>query len=352
MSVTCENRHLRLLFGIHACKHVFRGLPIQYGVLSAPVTATSTIFVMAGIDKYSMLSKNQDRFRVLLHSSEDARSVAPDLVGKIGLVITSPPYHNAIDYEQHAEDSSKNYRQRTNINYFNDYLPLMTRIWDEAWEMLKPGGHLVINAGTVLDDGYHYPLPQDLLSQALQSREWKFIQTVVWFKVTAGVKRAGSVIQHPFPDYWSYNIMTEHIQVLRKPGRAKLNRSSTPPEWWETVWDLAPVPPRQVDHPAPYPEDLPHRFIRMLTQPDEWVMDPFNGAGATTKAAADLGRRALGFDIYDKYIRIATLRADEESSVRKIQLSVEPVPAPLFIPGKSRGRTRHGAGLGHSQGIN
>lgn len=289
-------------------------------------------------------------FRVLHHSSESASEAAPDLQGRVSLVITSPPYHNAIDYEQHAADSSKDYRQRTNINYANDYLPMMTRIWDEAWEMLKPGGHLVINAGTVLDEGFHYPLPQDLLQQALSSRNWKFIRTVVWFKVTAGVKRAGSVIQHPLPDYWSYNIMTEHIQVLRKPGKSKLNRRDTPAEWWESVWDLAPVPPGQVDHPAPYPEDLPHRFIRMLTQPDEWVMDPFNGAGATTKAAIDLGRRALGFDISEKYVAIGKTRASEESSVRRSQLLVEPVHAPLFVPGKSRGKTRHGAGLATRRG--
>lgn len=284
--------------------------------------------------------------RILLRSSTEARRAAPDLVGQVSLVITSPPYHNAIDYEQHALDSAKNYRQRSNINYSRDYLSLMTRIWDESWEMLKPGGHLVINAGTVLDDGFHYPLPQDLLQGALESRNWMFIRTVVWFKVTAGVKRAGSVIQHPFPDYWSYNIMTEHIQVLQKPGPSLLNRSDTPAEWWESVWDLAPVPPRQVDHPAPFPEDLPHRFIRMLTQPGEWVMDPFNGAGATTKAAVDLERRGLGFDISEKYVEIGRSRINGDSSVRRSQLSVEPVPAALFVPGKSRGKTRHGAGLG------
>jgi hypothetical protein len=40
------------------------------------------------------------------------------------------------------------------------------------------------------------------------------------------------------------------------------------------------VPPKTINHPAPYPEDLPHRLIRMFTKADEWVMDPFNGAGA------------------------------------------------------------------------
>jgi len=285
------------------------------------------------------------RHRILLASSAEAAKTAPDLVGRVALAVTSPPYHNAIDYEQHAEDSTRNYRRRADINYANEYLNLMTRVWDACWEMLRPGGHLVINAGTVLEDGYHYPLPQDLLAEALKSREWNFIRTVVWFKVTAGVKRAGSVIQHPHPDYWSYNIMTEHIQVLRKPGESTLNTDSTPVEWWEPVWDIAPVPPRQVDHPAPYPEDIPHRFIRMLTNPGDWVMDPFNGAGATSKAAVDLGRHALGFDISEKYIGIAEKRIAGSSSVRQSQLQISPVNQKSFTPGKSKGRTRHGAGL-------
>ena len=80
-------------------------------------------------------------------------------------------------------------------------------------------------------------------------------------------------------------------------------------------------------------------------------MDPFNGAGATTKAAVDLGRKGLGFDISEKYVHIATARGDDDSSVRKMQLSVEPVSAPLFVPGKSRGRTRHGAGIATRRGL-
>lgn len=283
--------------------------------------------------------------RIVLTSSTEAKAAAPDLVRKVALAVTSPPYHNAIDYEQHAEDSTKNYRRRADINYAGEYLHLMTSVWDACWDMLRPGGHLVINAGTVLEDGYHYPLPQDLLAEAMKTRDWNFIRTVVWFKVTAGVKRAGSVIQHPHPDYWSYNIMTEHIQILQKPGKATLNKTSTPPEWWEPVWDLAPVPPRQVDHPAPYPEDLPHRFIRMLTNPGDWVLDPFNGAGATTKAAVDLGRHALGFDISQKYVSIAEQRIAAASFVRQNQLQVAPVDQASFVPGKSKGRTRHGAGL-------
>jgi len=284
--------------------------------------------------------------RIVFGRCEVMTESAPDLVGKVALVITSPPYHNAIDYESHAHDSTLNYRTRTNLNYANEYLPMLSAVWAQSWEMLRPGGYLIINAGTVLDNGFHLPLPQDMIaSEVGNPQKWEFIRTVVWFKVTAGVKRAGSVIQHPLPDYWSYNIMTEHIQILRKPGGAPVANRCVPSEWWQPVWDIAPVPPGQVDHPAPFPEDIPHRFIRMLTNEGDWVLDPFNGSGTTTKAAHDLQRCGIGFDISQKYIDIAQRRLSGKSLVRSNQLQIVPVHSNDFTPGRSRGQTRHGAGF-------
>ncbi len=284
--------------------------------------------------------------RLICGNSENMVGLAPDLVNQVALVVTSPPYHNAINYDSHAVDSSNNYRIRTEINYSAEYLPMLGRVWDQCWQILRPGGHLVINAGTVLDGGFHFPLPQDIVSSEISSkRKWDFIRTIVWFKVTAGVKRAGSVIQHPLPDYWSYNIMTEHIQVLRKPGGESDLNKDVPSEWWQPVWDIAPVPPGLVDHPAPFPEDIPHRLIRMLTNPNDWVLDPFNGAGATTKASYDLGRNGVGLDLSEKYIDYALKRITQNSSVRAKQLRISPVHVSNFTPGPSRGQTRHGAGL-------
>ncbi len=284
--------------------------------------------------------------RLINSSSEEAAAACPKLVGEIALVITSPPYHNAISYKSHSEDASANYRPRQGIDYANEYLPLMKRVWDQSWTMLRPGGYLVINVGSVLDNGKHYPLPQDTMAQlCLEEPIWIFDRNIIWHKVTAGVKRAGSVIKHQLPGYWYPNIMTEHIIVVHKPGADPIVNYDTPREWWENVWDLAPVPPRTIDHPAPFPEDLPHRFIRMLTNDGDWILDPFNGAGSTTKAAFDLNRHAVGFDLEPKYIDYAYKRLQSQSSVRSTQLRVTPVNATDFVPGRSKGKTRHGAGL-------
>jgi len=282
------------------------------------------------------------------HSSVEASKVASELVGTVALCVTSPPYHNAISYTSHQEDREANYRVRTQIDYAEDYLALMDRVWTECHKMLRPGGYLAVNVGSVLDAGHHFPLPQDITAQLMDSPvEWQYIRSIQWNKVTAGVKRAGSVIQHKLPGYYYPNIMTEHIIVVRKKGLAgqRIFRNlDVPKEWWENVWDLAPVPPRTIDHPAPYPEDLPHRLIRMLTREGDVVMDPFNGAGSTTKAAFHLGRQGVGFDLSEQYENYAKARLAERSTVRPQQLHVVPVKAKNFVPGASKGDTRHGSG--------
>jgi DNA modification methylase len=83
----------------------------------------------------------------------------------------------------------------------------------------------------------------------------------------------------------------------------------------------------------------------MLTNERDWILDPFNGAGTTTKAASDLERNSVGFDLEQKYINYARLRLNDLTTVRAKQLRVLPVDAHDFVPGRSKGKTRHGAGL-------
>jgi hypothetical protein len=84
----------------------------------------------------------------------------------------SPPYHNAISYEDHAKDPTANYRNRFSLNYANDYMTLLNSIWNATFEMLIPGGHLAVNVGSVLDNGYHYPLAEDIINELTDTIHW------------------------------------------------------------------------------------------------------------------------------------------------------------------------------------
>ena len=279
-------------------------------------------------------------------SSENLSAVIPQLINQVALIVTSPPYHNAISYSTHQEDESASYRIREEVNYGDDYLGLLDAVWNECWKMLRPGGHLAINVGTVLLEGEHFPLSLDVQNQLKKSDcSWELIKNIHWHKVTAGVRRAGSVIKHQFPGYWYPNIMSEHIIIVKKQGSPTLNKD-VPDEWWDSVWDLAPVPPNTVKHPVPFPEDLPHRLIRMLTSENEYVLDPFNGSGTTTKAAYDLNRIGIGFDISEQYHSLAQQRVSETSKVRENQLLVVPTELSDFSPRARKEPARQGTGQG------
>jgi modification methylase len=294
---------------------------------------------------YALIVPNEPSIKLISGSSERILTHLPEIEGRVSLAVTSPPYHNAISYGSHIADPLANYRERENLNYASEYLPLLDRVWKQVFCTLKPGGYFAINVGTVLDKGYQYPLPQDIISRLTNTDEpWEYVRTIFWNKVTAGVKRAGSVIKHQLPGYWYPNIMTEHIIVVRKPGPLRPVNSEVPTEWLDNIWDLAPTPPRTIEHPAPFPEDLPHRLIRMFTTIGELVLDPFNGSGTTTKAAFQLGRESIGFDLSPEYTDYASERLREMSRVRDQQLLVVPIHSRNFKPGRSRGSTRHGSG--------
>ena len=276
-----------------------------------------------------------------------AQEILPELQSAVTLAVTSPPYHNAISYEGHVANPEANYRPRHTISYSGEYLPLLRDAWAACHRLLRPGGYLAINVGTVLLEGYQFPVPQDITSQIIHAEEpWEYFGTITWNKVTAGVKRAGSVIRWGLPGYWYPNILTEAILVFRKPG-PMLPKGDAPAEFWLPVWDLAPVPPRQIPHPAPFPEDLPHRLIRMLTGEGDVVYDPFLGAGSTAKAAVDLRRVPAGIDLEPAYVEFSKSRLQDACRVRPQQLSIRVVSPSQFVPKRKRQgeRTRHGSGL-------
>jgi len=253
---------------------------------------------------------------------------------EVSLIVTSPPYWDAIDYNAHANDPDANYRMRRYNQYasYNNYLLWLEKFAIQAYLVTKPGGFMALVVGTILKHGEMYPLPFDIVP-LFRDHHWNLHQDILWHKCTGGVKRAGVAIQHPYPGYYYPNIMNEYILVFRKPG-PKIYKQNDERDLSEypiddlfkkdianNIWHIAPIPPNSsIDHPCPFPEEIPWRLIMLYSYVGDLVLDPFAGSGQTLKVARAMKRRYVGYEIVKEYVDMALERVNKGLQLREEQL--------------------------------
>jgi len=71
-----------------------------------------------------------------------------------------------------------------------------------------------------------------------------------------------------------------------------------------------------IDHPCPKPIKWMRWAVSRASREGETILDPFMGSGTTLRAAKDLGRKAIGIELSERYCEIA---------VRRLQQSVLPL---------------------------
>ena len=115
---------------------------------------------------------------------------------------------------------------------------------------------------------------------------------------------------------------TTHSDSTKLSGRAKelrekgfyflfYNPKGTMPN---DVWDIIPEDSQhRKTHYAPYPEELCVIPIKSTCPQDGVVLDPFSGTGTTMKVAYELGRKSVGIDLSEEYIKLAKQRICQES---------------------------------------
>ena len=115
---------------------------------------------------------------------------------------------------------------------------------------------------------------------------------------------------------------TTHSDSTKLSGRAKelkekgfyflfYNPKGTMPN---DVWDIVPEDSQHRKlHFAPFPEELCVIPIKCTCPMNGIVLDPFSGTGTTMKVAFELGRKSIGVDISNEYIKLAKSRICQES---------------------------------------
>ncbi len=258
--------------------------------------------------------------QIVLGNCKDVLQRMPE--NSVQLTITSPPYRNAINYDMHASGSGGYYRGNASYDT-NDYLDEMAEIFGQhVYRVTKDGGYCCVVIANEVVNGTILPLPHMLLSRLVQPfGKWQMHEEIIWHKVTGGTNRYGSFVINPYPKYYRANIMHEFILILRKgdvnSGRKRTEQLPAKHEEWtkeiaNSVWHIAPVPPGFINHPCPYPEEIPYRLTKLYSCAGDTVLDPFNGSGQTTKVAYNMGRSYIGMDLVKEYVELARSRLEKE----------------------------------------
>jgi site-specific DNA-methyltransferase (adenine-specific) len=121
-------------------------------------------------------------------------------------------------------------------------------------------------------------------------KEWPDSRMAIWFK--------------PFSSGFPNRGLSSHWEPLHVLKGAALNNA-------KDVFEVNAGNCNPEDfhgHPAQMPEKLAGQIIQAFTNPGDLIIDAFCGTGTMLRAAKDLGRRAVGIEIEEKWCGVAAKR--------------------------------------------
>lgn len=69
----------------------------------------------------------------------------------------------------------------------------------------------------------------------------------------------------------------------------------------KNLWNIPPAKASERGHDAPFPHEIPKRFVEIMTVPSDYVFEPFAGSGTTLEVCRDLDRNCIASEISQKY---------------------------------------------------
>jgi site-specific DNA-methyltransferase (adenine-specific) len=227
----------------------------------------------------------------------DARQLPLD-DESIDLFAFSPPFNVGMHYGLDARG-----RPIDDALPYDDYLQLARDILIELHRIGAPRARLAVNIPLDIRFG---GVPRFIASdwhRLATAAGWHYQGQALWRKgngTTAGHRARGPIASPANP------IIIAPVDVVlffsRDPGWA-LDRPGTSDltvqewtDWTDGDWQVAPAT-RTPHCPAPWPEPLVERIVKLLTYPDDRVCDPTAGSGTTARVCRRLGRPVWCYDL-------------------------------------------------------
>ena len=263
-------------------------------------------FVSSFQNKQELKEKHQEnnvsliKNKIFNKSSEDMNELVDNCVS---LTITSPPYNIGKDSDLDLNDE--------------EYWKMINKVFSETYRVTKSGGRLVVNVANLGRKPY-IPFSK-YFTEALNEIGFIMRGEIIWQKSKgANANFAwGSWLSASNPvirDIHEYCLVFSKDSMKNSSGGKSTIEKDEFMESTLSIWNITPEKAKKIGHPAPFPVELPKKFINLYSFKDDLILDPFIGSGTTAVASKLLKRKYVGYEINKNYIEIANNRLKMETS--------------------------------------
>lgn len=231
----------------------------------------------------------------------------------VDLCITSPPYNVNLEGYDAYDDNKKH----------KEYIKWLEKIFRSLMPKIRSGGRVVINVGDGCNGKVHTHI--DIVN-FMCKLGYLHMATIIWNKENTSKRTAWGTFKSPlnpsFPSSFEYILVfAKDSFSLQSKGETDLTNDEFV-RWSLAVWNLSKSDYkrstrliRTKTHPAPFPEEIPKRLIKMLSWKKAVVLDPFVGSGTTARVCKRLDRSYIGIELSERFCRIA------ENSLNQIRVA-------------------------------
>ena len=257
----------------------------------------------------------ESKTKLYLGDCREELKKIPD--NSVDLIVTSPPY---------ADQRKSTYGGVNVKEYVKWFLPISA----ELLRVLKPTGTFILNIKEKVVAGERSTYVMELILE-MRKQGWLWTEEFIWHKKNCFPGKWSN----RFRDAWErllqfnkekkFNMYQDAVKVPIgdwAKGRLK-NLSETDKirdnakngsgfgknvsNWVgkETVYPTNVVhlatECNNKNHSAAFPKELPEWFIKLFTQENDTVLDPFMGSGTTIEVANKMNRNSIGIEIVPEY---------------------------------------------------